>query len=67
MPDLLDGVVAIKGQFADGSPMLAIPNFARMNRAPGTPLPPREPAPGPDGRKPEPPPLASIVWIKEGS
>ncbi len=67
MPDLLGGVVAIKGQFADGSPMLAIPNFARMNRALGTPLPPREPAPGPDGRKPEPPPLASIVWIKGGS
>ena len=30
--DLLDGVMAIKGQWADGSPLLAIPNFARNNR-----------------------------------
>jgi DUF1680 family protein len=32
MPELLEGVVAIKGTFADGSPMLAIPNYARCNR-----------------------------------
>jgi DUF1680 family protein len=32
MPDLLNGVVAIKGTWADGKPMLAVPNFARMNR-----------------------------------
>jgi DUF1680 family protein len=31
-PDLLDGVIAISGKWADGSPMLAVPNFARMNR-----------------------------------
>lgn len=31
-PDLLDGVIAISGKWADGSPMLAIPNYARMNR-----------------------------------
>ncbi len=31
-PDLLDGVMAITGTWQDGSPMLAIPNFARMNR-----------------------------------
>lgn len=30
--DLLDGVMAIKGQWADGSPLLAIPNYARENR-----------------------------------
>ncbi len=30
--DLLGGVIVIKGQFADGSPMLAIPNYARVNR-----------------------------------
>jgi DUF1680 family protein len=30
--DLLGGVVAIKGSWADGSPMLAIPNYARNNR-----------------------------------
>jgi hypothetical protein len=30
----LDGVMAIKGQFAGGSPMMAIPNYARTNRDP---------------------------------
>jgi len=29
---LLDGVLTIKGQWADGSPLLAIPNYARNNR-----------------------------------
>jgi DUF1680 family protein len=31
-PDLLDGVMVIKGTFADGSAMTAIPNYARCNR-----------------------------------
>jgi DUF1680 family protein len=31
--NLLDGVMTIKGKWADGSPMLAIPNYARNNRA----------------------------------
>jgi uncharacterized protein len=30
--DLLGGVMVIRGQFADGSPLLAIPNYARLNR-----------------------------------
>jgi DUF1680 family protein len=30
--DLLDGVMAITGKWQDGTPMLAIPNYARMNR-----------------------------------
>jgi DUF1680 family protein len=30
--DLLGGVVALKGKWADGSPLLAIPNYARNNR-----------------------------------
>jgi len=64
--DLLEGVVVIKGKFTDGTPMLAIPNFARLNRQPGKAYPPSPPPPGPDGRRPEPPPQASIVWIKEG-
>jgi uncharacterized protein len=50
-PDLLEGVVIIKGEFADGSPMMAIPNYARANRSP---------APQPGKRR-----LASIVWMKE--
>ena len=31
-PDLLDGVMVIKGKFTDGSTMTAIPNYARNNR-----------------------------------
>ena len=30
--DLLGGVMTIKGKWSDGSPLLAIPNFARENR-----------------------------------
>jgi hypothetical protein len=32
-PDLLHGVMAITGTWADGSPFVAIPNYARNNRA----------------------------------
>ncbi|MDE3187212.1 MAG: glycoside hydrolase family 127 protein [Acidobacteriota bacterium] len=31
-PELLDGVMVITGKWQDGTPMQAIPNFARMNR-----------------------------------
>ncbi|MCX8036936.1 MAG: glycoside hydrolase family 127 protein [Candidatus Sumerlaeia bacterium] len=31
-PDLLGGVVVIKGMFSDGTPLTAIPNYARCNR-----------------------------------
>ena len=31
-PDFFNGMMLIKGVWADGKPMLAIPNFARMNR-----------------------------------
>jgi DUF1680 family protein len=30
--DLLDGVIVIKGEFAGDKPLLAIPNYARLNR-----------------------------------
>ena len=30
--DLLGGVLVIKGKWSDGSPLLAIPNYARQNR-----------------------------------
>jgi uncharacterized protein len=54
-PDLLGGVVVIKGQFKDGSPMTAIPNFARANREPASPE--RQ---GGGSRPP-----TSIVWIAD--
>jgi DUF1680 family protein len=61
--DLLGGVLAIKGTFADGSPLLAIPNYARMNREPAPPPPAPPPAPG--APRPAPPPVVSTVWINE--
>ncbi|MBI4893800.1 MAG: glycoside hydrolase family 127 protein [Acidobacteria bacterium] len=64
--DLLGGVVVLTGKFADGSEMLAIPNFARMNRKAGTEYPQREPRAATGGQRPTPPPAVSIVWIKEG-
>jgi uncharacterized protein len=60
-PDLLGGVMVISGTWKDGSPMVAVPNFARMNRVP----PPRE-YPGDAESDPSPgsmPAIASKVWI----
>ena len=31
-PELLGGVVVLKGQAADGTPLTAVPNYARLNR-----------------------------------
>jgi DUF1680 family protein len=53
--DLLGGVMAINGQWSDGTPLVAIPNYARMNRA------------GPPGEYPPAHrhgPVLSQVWIK---
>ncbi|MCC7175765.1 MAG: glycoside hydrolase family 127 protein [Bryobacterales bacterium] len=63
--DLLGGVTVIRSVFADGSPMLAIPNYARMNRGLGS-LTGSAPPAAADGavRRPPGPPV-SIVWIKE--
>jgi uncharacterized protein len=36
-PELLDGVMVLDGKWADGKPLTAIPNFARMNRNGETP------------------------------
>jgi len=30
--DLLDGIMTIKGNWEDGTPLTAIPNYTRMNR-----------------------------------
>jgi uncharacterized protein len=68
-PEFLKGVMVIKGKWEDGSPLLAIPNYARLNRLQPTPLPqattvtqptrPNEPPQPVTGREP-----VSIVWIK---
>lgn len=63
--DLLGGMTVITGTFADGSPMLAIPNYARENRVEGT-HGPRRPAQRPDGSRGEPFPVTSVVWMNEG-
>jgi hypothetical protein len=68
-PELLGGVMVIKGTFADGSPLLAIPNYARYNRNPpvvqSAPPATTPPAPGTQPVRPPPPPATSIVWMKE--
>jgi DUF1680 family protein len=60
-PDLLGGVMVIKGKFSDGAPMMAIPNYARANRGP---VPPPQPPPV-AGVRPAPRPGTSVVWIRE--
>jgi DUF1680 family protein len=55
-PELLRGVMAIKGKWADGSPLIAVPNYARLNRDVTPTAVPETPA----SRNP-----ASIVWIKK--
>jgi DUF1680 family protein len=60
LPDLLGGVMVIKGQFADGSPLMAIPNFARNNRVPR-----RAAEEGRRfGRRRDDPSTQSRVWIR---
>ncbi|MEO8596618.1 MAG: beta-L-arabinofuranosidase domain-containing protein [Candidatus Solibacter sp.] len=61
--DLLGGVMVIKGKFSDGSPLVAIPNYARMNRGPAPPPAPAAPPPGGGPRQRGP--VTSIVWMKE--
>jgi DUF1680 family protein len=60
-PDLLGGIMVITGKWQDGSPMLAVPNFARMNRVPPPPDYPSDRDPD-RWRRPKPP-IDSKVWI----
>jgi uncharacterized protein len=65
---LLGGVMVIKGAFADGSPMMAIPNFARTNRDAALPPSPAAAAVADGGAappRPAPRPATSTVWINE--
>ena len=55
-PDLLGGIMVISGKWADGSPLLAIPNYARMNRVGPPPAYPRE-------QELKSAPVESKVWI----
>jgi len=58
-------VMVIKGKFADGSPMVAIPNYARMNRDKDLQQEGALPI-GSDGAiRPAQRKAVSIVWIKE--
>jgi DUF1680 family protein len=63
--DLLGGVMVIKGEFADGSSMTAVPYYARANRDPEAASRPGAPADGGGrgrGFRAQP---NSVVWIKE--
>jgi uncharacterized protein len=57
-PELLQGVVALKGTWADGSPMLAIPYYARQNRTNQVAV---TRGAGGDGNRS----ASSMVWIKD--
>jgi hypothetical protein len=59
--DLLGGVMVITGKWQDGSPLLAIPNFARMNRVGPPPDYPDER--GPERGSRSKPSMDSKVWI----
>jgi len=67
--DFLQGVMTIKGTWADGSPLLAIPNYTRMNRVPPTATPQSTQVVQPS--RPNQPPQyieqapSSIIWIKK--
>jgi hypothetical protein len=60
--DLLGGVTVLKGTFANGSPLTAIPYFVRYNRESAKEPPPPRPA---QGERPAPRPPVSRVWITE--
>ncbi len=63
--DLLGGVMVIKGKFADGSPLIAVPNYARVNRDKDLPLEGALPV-GADGAVTRARRAAtSVVWIRE--
>ena len=72
--NLLGGVMVIKGAFANGSALTAIPNYARNNRLPAVvpakpqtaavAAPPKSQAASGAPQRPAPRPPTSIVWIK---
>lgn len=66
--DMLNGVMLIKGQFADGTPMVAVPNYARNNRDEPSATAGRFGGPGAAGSGEEGNRRrrgGSIVWIRD--
>ncbi len=65
--DLLDGVVVIEGKWADGSDLMAIPNYARCNRSAASTEGEGSGGPGTTGggRGRGRGSISSIVWIKD--
>jgi DUF1680 family protein len=63
--NLLGGLTVLRSQFSDGSPLTAVPNFARMNREPGTEFPPPPPPAPPGQQRPAPRPIKSTVWVRK--
>jgi DUF1680 family protein len=55
--DFLNGVMTINGTWADGSPLVAIPNYTRLNRVQPTAVPDESPE-----AMAKPP--VSLIWIK---
>ncbi|MCX5646400.1 MAG: glycoside hydrolase family 127 protein [Phycisphaerae bacterium] len=56
--DLLDGVMVVKGTWADGSALMAVPNYARDNRLPQSESAAPTPRRGPRS-------ISSAVWLKD--
>ncbi len=54
-PDLLGGTMVLTGKWTDGSDLVAIPNYARMNRVGAPPAYPQD--------EPRPDKTSSKVWI----
>jgi DUF1680 family protein len=80
--DLLGGVMVIKGKWADGKPLMAIPNYARCNRldnnapgeggsnvnyAPGSSTGSATNAPAGQARRRGFGPVSSTVWIRDSA
>jgi DUF1680 family protein len=61
--DLLGGVMVIKGAWADGAPLLAIPNYARSNRTAARSSDDNSTAPASERRGPRG--VSSIVWLRD--
>jgi uncharacterized protein len=60
-PDFLKGIMAITGTWSDGTPLVAIPNYARLNRIETTQYPQNEQGGQQGVRRPP----QSLVWIKK--